>query len=113
MQLQKKNFIDSCTFVQIIRLFKRNLTVKLTNTICFMGFEVFWRSILIKLLHFKLITLAIYLEEEVNIWNELAVCGDVGPLQSNTDSSAVILSSASASVFMWLTMQKQGDWLQI
>lgn len=78
-----------------------------------MGFEVLWRSILIKLLHFKLITLAIYLDEEVNIWNEVAVCGDVGPLQSNTDASAVILSSASASVFMWLTMQGQGNWLQI
>lgn len=36
-----------------------------------------------------------YLDEEINVWNKLAVCGDVGPLKSNTDSYAVILSSAS------------------
>lgn len=54
----------------------------------------------IKLLRFKLITLAFYLGEEINLWNELAVYGDAGPLKSNTDSYAVILSSASTSVFM-------------
>lgn len=44
----------------------------------------------IKLLRFKLITLAFYLGEEINLWNELAVYGDAGPLKSNTDSYAVI-----------------------
>lgn len=47
-----------------------------------------------------------YLDGEINDWNKLAVCGDVGPLKSNTDSYAVILSSASAGLFIWLTMQK-------
>lgn len=61
---------------------------------------------LFKLLHFKLITMDSYLDEEINVWNKLAVCGNFGPLKSNTDSYAVILSSASAGLFIWLTMQK-------
>lgn len=48
-----------------------------------------WRYSHIKLLHFKLIALATYLDEEVNVWSELAVCRDV-PLKCNTGSYTVI-----------------------
>lgn len=49
-----------------------------------------------------------YLDKEVNEinWQCVAI---FGPLKNNMDSYSVILSSASAGVFIWLTMQKWGQ----
>lgn len=64
-------------------------------------------------MHLKtFITLPGYLDGQMCLkWT-----GSVGRCQTYekqyTDSYAVILSSASASVFILLTMQKQGNWLQ-